>query len=218
MPKRPSKGDSEETNLFDLIRKVKYENDECCYCELCEYMKPYIDLFRNKFVIAGLSNDDIEQECLFALRYKAIDDFNPKRGKFKTFAVLCIKRHLFSIIKGNKQHKKKVGNIAVSIDENHTEHGEELMLRNVIASDEPPIDDQIQKMEDDEIRENKLMNRLSDFEKEVYVLYIQRYHYNEIVEILKDEGREEVNAKACDNAIQRLKTKAQRIFRNEDFC
>ena len=93
--------EQKEAQLFESVKKTKYDNDEKAYGKVRAYMKSYIDLFCKKFIIKGLGVDDIEQECLFALRYKAIDDFNPKRGKFKTFAVLCIKRHLFSIIKGN---------------------------------------------------------------------------------------------------------------------
>ena len=213
--KRKQQGDEEE--LFNLIKKVKYNNDEPAYDVICKYMRPYIDLFCKKFVIAGLGCDDIEQECLCALKYKAIDDFNPVRGTFKTFAVLCIKRHLFSLIKGNNQHKKKVLNISLSLDEGRSDNGEQLMLRNLIVSDEDNVDDQIQKREDDTILQDKLMDRLSDFEKDVFVLYIQKYHYDEIAEILRRQGRKNIRVKAIDNACVRIKTKAKNITKKEDF-
>ena len=155
MLKRPSKKEGNvEEKMFELIKKVKYENSEIAYQEVYKIMKPYIDQFCRQFMIAGLANDDIEQECLFALRYKAIDDFNPKRGKFKTFAVLCIKRHLFSLIKGNKQHKKKVNYLALSLDETRDENGEELVLRNIIADENSDTYEQVQKKEDRQLRED----------------------------------------------------------------
>ena len=217
MPKRPSKRGSEEQRILDLIKKVKYDNDQNCYNELHFYMKSYIDLFCNKFIIAGLAKDDIEQECLFALRYKAIDDYNPSRGSFKTFAVLCIKRHLFSKIKENNQHKKKAMTVAMSLDESREEDSELLMLRNIIASNEMTADEELSKLETNKKMEDALLQKLSDLEKDVYYLYIQKYHYEEIVDILKENGRKDITKKATDNAVQRLKTKSQSLFKNEDF-
>lgn len=222
MKKGPQKRDTnlgkEEDDLFELIKKIKYDNEMTAFDEICRYMKPYIDMFCRKFVIAGLANDDIVQECLFSLRYKAVDDFNPNRGKFKTFAVLCLKRHLFSIIKGNNQHKKKALNVSVSIDSsrNNSEGNDELKLKNMIASDDIDVDEQIQKKEDHAIRHEKLICKLSDFEKSVFELYIERYHYEEIVEILNTRGMK-VNRKGVDNAVQRFKQKAQKLTNSLDF-
>ncbi|MFA6088613.1 MAG: sigma-70 family RNA polymerase sigma factor [Candidatus Woesearchaeota archaeon] len=206
----------EENDIFDLIKKIKYENNTTAFDEICKYMKPYIDMFCRKFVIAGLANDDIVQECLFALRYKAVDDFNPTRGKFKTFAVLCLKRHLFSIIKGNNQHKKKALNISVSIDSSHDAGNDELRLKNLIASDDLDVDEQIQKKEDQDSKKAKLICKLSDFEKAVFELYIERYRYEEIVEILNSRGMK-VNRKGVDNSVQRCKFKARNLYENFDF-
>lgn len=218
MAKSPLKRDSiKEQELLELVKKVKYHNDEAAYKKLHFYMKPYIDIFCNKFVIAGLGNDDIEQECSIALKYKAIDDFNPSRGKFKTFAVLCIKRHLFSKIKENNQNKKKAINVAVSIDESHEENGEELMLRNLLASGGMSADERLGEDEEKQIKENLLISKLSDLEKDVYILYVQKYHYEEMVEILRREGREDISLKCIDNSVQRLKMKARNMSKSIDF-
>lgn len=211
MSKSPSNEGSEESGIFELIKKVKYRNDGKSYDLILEYMKKYIEMFCRRFTIAGLSNDDIEQECLFALRYKAIDDFNPNRGTFKTFAVLCIKRHLFSIIKGNNQNKKKALNVSLSIDNpRKCDNSDELSLRNIIADDGMFIDELIEKREDDDIRQNKLMEKLSEFEKEVFVLYRQKYRYDEIVDVLRERGRD-VDKKSIDNSAQRIRSKAKSI-------
>jgi len=216
MSKSLSKRDNQEFEIFRLIKKIKYENDETSYDTICEYMKPYIDMLCKKFIIAGLGNDDIAQECLFALRYKAIDDFNPDRGRFKTFAVLCIKRHLFSIIKGNNQHKKKALNVSLSIDESHNKDGVDLMLRNLITSDDINIDEKIQEKENEDIRQGKLEEKLSDFERDVFIFYKQRYRYDEIAEMLQ-EKRPTICTKAIDNAVQRIKAKAKKIAKSKNF-
>jgi len=114
------------TSLVDLVR----ENDcKSSFNELREYLSSYIHLFGRKYRIPGCDSDEIEQECLFALRYKAIEDFNPLRGKFRSFAILCMKRHLFSIIKGSNQQKRRVLNNSLSLDEDRS-GGDDLSLSN----------------------------------------------------------------------------------------
>lgn len=213
MGRRPAKTPEEESGLFELIKKVKYKNDEKSYDKVCVYMKPYIDHFCRQFLISGLGCDDIEQECLFALRYKAVNDFDPKRGTFKTFAVLCIRRHLYSIIKGGRQNKKRVLNISVSIDETHSD--DELSLKNIIQDGSETADEYMERRELETKEQERLINELSDLERDVFVLYKKKYRYDEIVDILRDRGRD-VDKKSIDNSCQRIKSKARNLFKKNN--
>lgn len=210
--KKTKEQKNKEIEIYELVKRVKYDNDEKAYHLIREYMSSYIELFSKRTYIAGLGVDDIEQECLVALKYKAIDDFNPKRGSFKTFAVLCIKRHLLSIIKSNKQNKKKVLNISMSLEESRSGDEDDLNLKNLISDDTMNIDEQAEKNEQDAIQKAKLMKKLSEFERAVFVLYIKKYKYDEIVDELKKQGRKNVKAKAVDNCLMRIKAKSKIHF------
>jgi hypothetical protein len=65
---------------------------------------------------------------------------------------------------------------------------------------------------------NKLLSRLSKFEKQVFFLYAQQYTYEEISDIInrKFPQRSDVNVKGVDNALSRIKNKAKVIAKRHD--
>ena len=207
-----------EDQIAALVDYIRESDCESAFLEIQAYLSYYIKLFGRKYRIPGCDADEIEQECLYALRYKAIEDFNPERGKFKSFAILCIKRHLFSLIKGNNQLKRKVLNTSLSLDEDRSENGEHLTLVNLITEKRPSVEAQLVKDEDRQIHEARLLAKLSRLEQEVFKLYIQQLHYDEIVvELRKVFPGKKLNRKAVDNALQRLRSKAQNMAENLDW-
>lgn len=207
-----------EEKIIRLVNLIRDSDCEKSFGEISKYLHQYIKLFGKKYRIPGCDSDEIEQECLYALRYKAIEDFNHSRGKFKSFAILCIRRHLFSLIKANNQQKRTVLNTSLSLDEDRSGNGEQLSLASLITNDSTEGVDQLAKDEMDEIRETKLLTTLSKLEKEVYYLYLGQLHYDEIVVGLRKifPGRQ-INKKAVDNALQRLRAKAQLLSKSLDW-
>ncbi len=207
-----------EDQIAALVDYIRESDCESAFIEIQMYLGYYIKLFGRKYRIPGCDSDEIEQECLFALRYKAIEDFNPERGKFRSFAILCIKRHLFSLIKGNNQLKRKVLNSSLSLDEDRSENGEHLTLVNLITEDRPSVEDQLVKDESKKIHEARLLSKLSKLEQEVFKLYIQQLHYDEIVvELRKVFPGKKMTRKTVDNALQRLRSKAQSMSESLDW-
>jgi len=211
---------NEELKITKLVIKVRdgLDKDESALRELQKYLEFYVKLFGNKYRIPGCDADEIEQECWVALRYKAIEDFNPERGKFKSFAILCIRRHLSSIIKGNCQHKRRVLNESLSLNEDRSDEGENLSLVNLIVKEEIAADELLAKDEMFAAQQSKLICRLSKLEKEVFKYYLQQFHYDEIVSELENvfPGKD-INKKTVDNALQRLRSKAQELAKSLDF-
>lgn len=215
-----AKGDvtQAEQQIAILVKRVRDYDSEIAFIELKGHLQPYIKLFGKKYRIPGCDSDEIEQECLFALRYKAIEDFNPKRGKFQSFAILCIKRHLFSLIKGNSQQKRRALNESISLNDDHSDDGENLSLASLICDDEDTIGEQIADVENEKIKHDKLIEVLSPLEREVFKYYILKYHYDEIVDELKEVFPEKnINRKLCDNALVRIRSKAQNLSKNLDW-
>jgi len=201
-----------------LVNRVRNFDCEASFSTLRRYVGGWISVFSHKYRIAGCDPDEIEQECLYALRYKAIEDFDQDRGKFKWFALLCLKRHLFSIIKANNQQKRLALNESVSLNEDRSGDEENLSLANLIADEGPTVDEQVSAEEIYQINRSKLMSRLSDLEREVFHLRLQDYPYDEIVdelvqnkETMRRIQRKTITKKAVDNALQRCRTKAQEM-------
>lgn len=217
-PVADKKKSNEELKLTNLVVKVRDYQDESAFVELQTHVEFYVKLFGNKYRIPGCDSDEIEQECWIALRTKAIEDFNPQRGKFKSFAILCIRRHLFSIIKGNNQHKRRVLNESLSLDEDRSDEGENLSLASLIVKEEPAADEAVANEETFLVQQRRLVQRLSKLEKEVFKFYLQQMHYDEIVdELNRVLPGKNVNKKTVDNALQRLRSKAQDLAKTLDF-
>lgn len=217
-----SEGDESksEIHIAVLVNKVRNGGSEDAFEKLRNYLDSYIKLFGRKYKIHGCDSDEIEQECLFALRYKAIEDFDSSRGKFRSFAILCIKRHLFSLIKGNNQQKRKVLNTSLSLDEDRSDdgNGENLSLINLITEDKPTAIEEIEKNENNAINRERLIAHLSPLEHEVLMLYLSQHRYDEIVEkLMKIFPQKNISKKTADNALQRVRSKAQNLTENIDW-
>ena len=219
----PDKGrdkiDTIEEKIIKLIEYVREsEHDNSAFVELQIYLDPYIKLFGRKYRISGHDADEIEQECLYALRYKAIEDFEPSRGKFKSFAILCIKRHLFSLIKSNNQQKRRPLNKSLSLDEDRSENGENLSLSSLVPETGISGIEELERDENYKIKLKKLLNRLSKLEQEVLKLYLMQLRYDEIVEKLQEMYPDKkINSKLVDNALVRVRLSARNLSINLDW-
>lgn len=206
-------GEQTEERVISLVAQVRENESEVAFSELKEYLASYITLFARKYHISGCDADEIAQECLFALRFKAIEDFNPARGKFRSFAILCMKRHLFSIIKASSQQKRRVLNESLSLDEDRSE-GDDLSLTNLITKDKLSTVERIEKDEITSVTKKRLLSKLSRLEQEVFKLYIQQYPYEEIAAQLEEIfPTKKFSKKSVDNALVRCRSKAQEMYK-----
>jgi hypothetical protein len=233
-PKDIEKTDAEYQNnlrcikLINAVRRPKNEVDaNIAFEQLLTILMPKIQKVVSRFNIPGYDTTDVLQEALYALRYKAIKDYDKERGTgegpaaFDKFALLCIRRHLATEFKASYQNKKRVLNQSVSIDKetnNNTSHGSEneIYLSNIIA--DPKKNDVLTDVANDEYYKNLqniLFENLSSFEREVYILYAQKFSYEEIAEKINDKRyKVKVNIKGVDNALSRIKHKAHNILKN----
>jgi len=207
-----------EIQIAILVNKVRNGESGNAFVTLKNYLDSYITLFGRKYKIHGCDSDEIEQECLYALRYKAIEDFDSSRGKFRSFAILCIKRHLFSLIKGNNQQKRRVLNTSRSLDEDRSEDGDGLSLINLITEEGPTAIEKIEKNENNDANTAKLIEKLSPLEREVLILYLKQCRYDEIVDgLTKLFPQKNITKKTADNALQRVRQKAQNLTEHLDW-
>ena len=205
---------TDELKIVQLVIQVRDMDCEGAFAELRAYLTSYISLFEYKYKIPGCDADEIEQECLYALRFKAIEDFNPARGKFRSFAILCMKRHLFSIIKASSQQKRRVLNESLSLDEDRSE-GNDLSLSNLITKDKLSTVERLEKAETTAVTKQRLLSKLSRLEQEVFKLYIQQYPYDEIAAALeKIFPNKQFTKKSVDNALVRCRSKAHELNKN----
>ena len=210
-------------SLINKIRSLKDdEKIEVVFNEIVAMLGVKIQQIVNKFTIPGFSTDDIHQEALFALRFKAIKDYDQTRSDiqeispFDKFAALCIRRHLSTKLKSSYQNKSRILNSSISLDQDRSQSGSEdnLYLSDILTRKHTDIFSDLNEREYRKSLLFGLYSKLSVFEKEVFVLYCQKYSYDEMVHLINKKRiiDEEINVKSIDNALSRLKIKAKKIF------
>lgn len=169
----------------------------------------YKNLVRSKakaLYLIGGDREDLIQEGMIGL-YKAIRDYQKdKAATFFTFADLCVSRQMYTAIKKSNTKKNLPLNNYISIDAsvyNMDQNSSESIsyVGNLAHARNMNPEELLIDRENTRQLESKLLERLSDFEKDILALYLKDLNYSQIAKILNKE------AKAIDNGLQRIKKK-----------
>lgn len=175
-------------------------------------MEKYKYLVRKKakamFLLGG-ENDDLIQEGMIGL-FKAVRDYDPAmEASFASFADLCVSRQMYSAIEASKRKKHIPLNSYVSLYEEGDE-SEENKRPRLIDTIQPERENNPEELflDKEYFRqiESMLKEQLSDLENRVLYLHLLGTDYRTIAELI---GK---SPKAVDNALQRIKNKAQWIL------
>lgn len=222
--------DPEVIKLIDLVYQVRDAHNDAerniAFEQVSRALEPKVKKIAGKFRIPGFTFDDVYQECLSALQFKAIKDYNETRGRdptrsapFDQFALLCIRRHLATTLKTSRQNRHIIINRSQSLDQDRSNDNDELSLINIVCASEGDVLTSLQQSEYFKNFVNKLLVKLSPFEKQVFYLYAQQYTYEEISTLINTHrtvSKFRVNVKGVDNALSRIKNKADSLFRRID--
>lgn len=218
----PSLTDETYSVLVNKVRRAKTKKDEeDAFHKILTAISPRIERLCRRCKISGLNEDDILQEALFALRYKAITSYDKTKGTgsgiapFEPFALMCITRHLATEWKTSQQVRHHAMNTAVSMDQQRSDKDDELSLASIIPGRVESASKTTEGREYLAKLAQHLLRELSDFEKEVFYLFLEKYHYEEIAEIINSRHRRrkiKSKAKGVDNALSRIKKKADQVF------
>ena len=203
-------------------RMSKYDRmtDEQLLCdykngnqEIMDYlMVKYKSMVRKKaraMYLLGGENEDLIQEGMIGL-IKAVRDFDvTQKTSFSSFAELCVSRQMYSAIEASNRKKHLPLNSYVSLYEDSEQEGEgrSLPLIDTIESSKENDPEVLYfGKEYTEVFAEQLKELLSPLENHVLYLHLMGTDYRTIAELL---GK---SPKSVDNALQRIKTKAQKIL------
>ncbi len=209
-------------SIAEMVIKLQKEStktgQDIIFNDIIEKIDPLIKRIVGKFNIPGYESSDLYQEALYAVRFKAISDFDVSRiigddfVGFEKFAALCVKRHLSTLLKCSFQNKKAALNTSVSFNALASEDEESFDMSALMNSEETSQSIASENQEIFRSIISHLMDHLSDFEKKVLALYAQRFSYEEIADKLNRNGDgKKVNIKGVDNALSRIKIKAKQV-------
>ena len=181
--------------------------------EIMDYlMVKYKSMVRKKaraMYLLGGENEDLIQEGMIGL-IKAVRDFDvTQKTSFSSFAELCVSRQMYSAIEASNRKKHLPLNSYVSLYEDSEQVGEgrSLPLIDTIESSKENDPEVLYfGKEYTEAFAEQLKELLSPLENHVLYLHLMGTDYRSIAELL---GK---SPKSVDNALQRIKTKAQKIL------
>ena len=181
--------------------------------EIMDYlMVKYKFMVRKKaraMYLLGGENEDLIQEGMIGL-IKAVRDFDvTQKTSFSSFAELCVSRQMYSAIEASNRKKHLPLNSYISLYEGSEQEGEgrSLPLIDTIESSKENDPEVLYfGKEYTEAFAEQLKELLSPLENHVLYLHLMGADYRTIAELL---GK---SPKSVDNALQRIKTKAQKIL------
>jgi RNA polymerase sigma factor (sigma-70 family) len=227
---KPSAADGSVAEVVIKMQKTKSKTErESLFKQVVARIDPLIKRIVGKFNIPGYHSDDLYQEAMYAVRFKAIADFDTSRiigddfVGFEKFAALCTKRHLSTLLKTSFQNKRAALNTSISFS-NSNNTKDDFDFSSILADGSEQFSSKIERKEALRRVVGELFSQLSSFEKKVLALYAKRMSYQEIADFInsdkdpyKPRSSVKVNIKGIDNALSRIKSKARQILDSMDI-
>lgn len=186
--------DATEEALTALAREGNQSAWDC----LAQRYRPLIRHLLEPYYLVGAQEEDLVQEGLIGL-YEAIRAYDPSRGvKFRTFALLVIRRQAYSAMERAGRLKHLPLNAYVSLQGDEGERSMAELLEDPEGAN--PLE-QLIHLEDLREFQNRIATLLSPLEQSILTLYLEGRSYKEIAEA---SGRD---PKSVDNALQRIRKK-----------
>ena len=149
------------------------------------------------FFLHGGDSEDLIQEGMLGL-LSAIREYDPEKGaSFKTYAEICIRNRIQTAIRSAARKKHAPLNDGVSLDDILSDESQSLGSQYFQRSPE----EQVLARETEKEFISAYSRRLSRLEAQVLNLYLDGLSYQEMATAL------ERDAKAVDNAVQRIRRK-----------
>ena len=179
-------------------------------------MVKYKSMVRKKaraMYLLGGENEDLIQEGMIGL-IKAVRDYDESQGaSFSSFAELCVSGQMYSAIEASKRKKHLPLNTYVSLYE-ESEVEKDGRTMPLIDTIEPEQENDPEALyfgkEYTEAFVEQLKENLSALENHVLYLHLMGTDYRKIAELL------DKSPKSIDNALQRIKNKAEKMLRRDE--
>ncbi len=198
----------------ELIIRLR-EGEESIMDYILNKYKNLVRKYARNMYILGAEEQDLIQEGMIGL-FRAIKDYDSGRdASFFTFADLCISRKMYNAIESSQREKHTPLNNYVSLyaqsnaDNLDGKADGKMVLMDLLSAGEISNPENLLiDRENVERIENLVAKELSNFEKQVFNLYITGMKYTQIAKVL---GKDE---KSTDNALQRIKSKLKKAMQD----
>ena len=161
------------------------------------------------YFLAGGDSEDLTQEGMVGL-IKAVREFDAGREtSFRTFAEICIRSRLYSVLRAAGRDKQQPLNQSVSLDTPYFESNSYTSGTNNLAQRNP--EDFLIDREHTAALLSGVRKQLSEFEAKILGFYLDGLSCREIAKAVDKPP------KSVDNAVQRIRRKVARQLLSGDF-
>lgn len=162
------------------------------------------------FFLAGGDSEDLIQEGMVGL-LSAIREFRPQKGaSFRTFAEVCVRRRIISVVRSAAGGKHLPLNDSVSLDPSLFLANQDFTSFGTAYYHQRNPEDVVIHEENLSALEEAIREGLTRLETQVLTHYLNGLSYAEIAEEVQR------STKSVDNAVQRIRRKiAQYLSRGE---
>ena len=197
-------------NLSDnALQALSSKGDRGAEEALSERYVRLVRICARPLFLAGGDSEDLLQEGMIGL-LSAIRQYDPDSGTaFHSFAEHCIRMRLLSAIKSASRMKHLPLNDGISLEQLTEDTGSQFSATPEIFRQDP--ENLVLARESTEELYAVFSQCLSKLEKRVLALYLDGYSYREIALRLGTD------AKAVDNAVQRIRRKLARSLNPGDI-
>ncbi len=193
--------DLEQMEDGALCRLVAEGNREAEEVLVTRYNR-LVRICARPFFLVGGDSEDLIQEGMVGL-LKAIRNYDGSRdASFRTFAEICIRTRLYSILRNQNLNKHAALNHSVILEAPFFDSNSYTVDGFAISQSNP--EDLIILQENFDEMWKQVQNQLSEFEAKILGFYLDGLSYREIAVMVSR------SPKSVDNAVQRIRRKVAR--------
>ena len=161
------------------------------------------------FFLAGGDSADLTQEGMVGL-ITAVREYDAgKEASFRTFAEICIRSRLYSVLRASARDKQQPLNQSLSLDDSHFDSNPLTSGTNNLAQRNP--EDFLIDREHTAALLSGVRKQLSEFEAKILGFYLDGLSCREIAKAVNKPP------KSVDNAVQRIRRKVARQLLSGDL-
>jgi len=198
---------------LDELAILAKDGDDDALLRVYSECRDMLRSMANLYFMVGADRDDVIQEGMIGL-LSAIRTFDPNAGaSFKTFAELCVKRHIINAVKMARRKKHMLLNEYVSIDaaidvpDDISGHSGNPSLEDTLRAPQTTDPEQVVLLADLlAYVENNSRELFSGMEQKVWHAYS---HGQNAAQIAEKTG---MSPKTVGNALTRIKGKIEKLI------
>jgi len=161
------------------------------------------------FFLIGGDSEDLTQEGMIGLMNAVREYDAAKEASFRTFAMICIRNRLYSVLRAATRDKYQLLNQSVSLDTPFFDSNSYTSGTSDLAQRSP--EDFLIDREHTQSLLSGVRKQLSEFEAKILGYYLDGLSCREIAETV---GK---SPKSVDNAVQRIRRKMAQQLISGDF-